>query len=140
MQISDTPSTCACGDVFDVDHAMVCRYGGFIIQTHSELRDLETEMLKMVCNDVQTKPILQEKKRADTWYEQNSSARHSCSWLIWERHGSAFLGVRVFYPNASPEASPQNKSTASMRVRRKECTPGFRKSNNLPRSSAFRLD
>ena len=31
-QISDTPSTCACGDVFDVDHAMVCRRGGFIIQ------------------------------------------------------------------------------------------------------------
>ena len=33
-QISDTPSTCACGDVFDVDHAMICRRGGFIIQRH----------------------------------------------------------------------------------------------------------
>ena len=29
-QIRDTPSTCACGDVFDVDHAMICRRGGFI--------------------------------------------------------------------------------------------------------------
>ena len=51
-KICDTPSTCACGDVFDVDHAMVCRRGGFIIQRHNELRDLEAEMLKMVCNDV----------------------------------------------------------------------------------------
>ena len=29
-QISDIPSTCACGGVFDVDHAMICRRGGFI--------------------------------------------------------------------------------------------------------------
>ena len=39
---------------------MVCRGGGFIIQRHKELRDLEAEMLKMVCNDVQIEPVLQE--------------------------------------------------------------------------------
>ena len=59
-QISNTPSTCACGDVFDVDHAMICRRGGFIIQRHKELRDLEAEMLKMVCNDIQIEPALHE--------------------------------------------------------------------------------
>ena len=59
-QISDTPSTCACGVVFDVDHAMVCRRRGFIIQRHKELRDLEAQMLKMVCNDVQIEPVPQE--------------------------------------------------------------------------------
>ena len=42
-QISDTPSTCACGDVFYVDHVMICRRGGFIIQRHNELLDLEAE-------------------------------------------------------------------------------------------------
>ena len=31
---------------------MVCQRGGFIIQRHNELRDLEAEMLRMVCNDV----------------------------------------------------------------------------------------
>ena len=31
-QISDIPSTCACGDVFDVDQAVVCKHGGFIIR------------------------------------------------------------------------------------------------------------
>ena len=45
---------------FDVDHAMVCRREGFIIQRHNELRYLEAEMLKMVCNDVQIEPVLQE--------------------------------------------------------------------------------
>ena len=47
-QISDTPSTCACGDVFDVDHAMICRRtrGGFIIQRHNELRDFGSQNAK----------------------------------------------------------------------------------------------
>ena len=61
-QISETPSACACGVVFDVDHAMVCRQGGFIIQKHNELRDLEAQMLKMECNDVQIEPVLREIK------------------------------------------------------------------------------
>ena len=37
---------------FSVDNAMVCQRGGFIIQRHNERRDLEAEMLRMVCNDV----------------------------------------------------------------------------------------
>ena len=40
---------------------MVCqRGGGVIIQRHSELLDLEAEMLRMVCNDVEVEPVLQE--------------------------------------------------------------------------------
>ena len=51
---------CICGDLFTVDHAMVCRHGGLIIQRHNEIRDLEAEMLRMVCTDVETEPVLQE--------------------------------------------------------------------------------
>ena len=43
-EITDTPKICACGVKFSVDHAMVCQCGGFIIQRHIELRDLEAEM------------------------------------------------------------------------------------------------
>ena len=39
--IDDIPSTCACGEVFTVDHSMICKLGGFTIQRHNELRDLE---------------------------------------------------------------------------------------------------
>ncbi|CAH3175240.1 unnamed protein product, partial [Porites lobata] len=60
----------------DVDHAMVCQGGGFIIQRHNELLDLEAEMLKMVCNDVEVEPVLRETER------------------------SAFFDVRVCHPNA----------------------------------------
>ena len=62
-EIMDTPMH-ACGDQFSdqfsVDHTMVCQCGGFIIQRHSELLDLEAEMLRMVCNDVEVEPVLQE--------------------------------------------------------------------------------
>ena len=37
---------------------MICKRGGFVIQRHNELRDLETEMLRMVCNGVETEPVL----------------------------------------------------------------------------------
>ena len=59
-EITDKSSICVCGDVLNVDHAMVWRRGGFIIQRHNELRDLEADMLSMVCNDVEIEPVLQE--------------------------------------------------------------------------------
>ena len=102
-QISDIPSACVCGDVFDVDHAIVCRRGGFIIQRHNELRDLEAEMVKMVCNDVQIEPVLQEihgevltpgtNRAADARLDIHARG-------FWDRQGSAFLDVKVCYPNA----------------------------------------
>ena len=54
-EITDTPMLSAC-----VDHAMVCLRGGYIIQRHNGLRDLEAEMLGMVCNDVEVELVLQE--------------------------------------------------------------------------------
>ena len=37
---------------------MICRRGGLIIQRHSELRDLEAELLNMLCYDVEVEPGL----------------------------------------------------------------------------------
>ena len=58
--ITDIPSTCLCGEPFTIDHAMICMRGGFVIQRHNELRDLEAELLNMVCKDVVTEPVLQD--------------------------------------------------------------------------------
>ena len=38
---------------------MICKRGGFLIQRHNELRDLETDLLSIVCNDVEVEPVLQ---------------------------------------------------------------------------------
>ena len=34
--------------------------GGVVIQRHSELEDLETELLSMVCKDIEVEQVLQD--------------------------------------------------------------------------------
>ena len=57
--IPDSPSVGVCGCSFTVDHAMICQRGGLVIQQHNEIRDLEAELLDMVCYDVAIEPTLQ---------------------------------------------------------------------------------
>jgi len=63
-----------CGDRFSTDHAMTCKRGGFIIQRHNELRDLEADVLDLLCNDVETEPAPQE----ITGETLNSGANLAC--------------------------------------------------------------
>ena len=102
-EITDLPSVCVCGEAFSVDHAMICRRGGFVIQRHNELRDLEAEMLDMVCYDVEVEPVLQVltgetlERGANTAPDARLDI-HARG--VWERQRSAFFDVRVFHPNA----------------------------------------
>ena len=60
-EITDKPLICACGGQFSLDHAIVCQRGRLIIQRHiNELCDLEAEMSRLFCNNVEVKPVLQE--------------------------------------------------------------------------------
>ena len=94
---------CACGVQFGVYHAQVCQRGGFIIQRHNELRDLEAEMLRVVCNDVAVEPVLQE-VTGETLNHGANKARDARLDIhargFWERQRSAFFDVRVCHPNA----------------------------------------
>ena len=45
--------------MFTVHHAMICQRGGLVIQRHNEIRDLQVELLDMVCYDVEVEPALQ---------------------------------------------------------------------------------
>ena len=102
-EITDTPMLCACSVQFSVDHAMAFQHGGLIIQRHNELRDLEAEMLRMVCNDVEVEPVLQEVTGETLNHGANKApdARldiHARG--FWERQRSAFFDVKVCHPNA----------------------------------------
>ena len=102
-EIADKPSIFVRGDVFNVDHAMVCRRCGFIIQRHNELRDLGADMLSMVCNDVEIESVLQELTGESLLSRANRApdARldiHARG--FWERQRSAFFNVRVCHPKA----------------------------------------
>ena len=102
-EITDKPKVCVRGDQFNVDHAMVYRRGGVTIQRHNELGDLEAEMLSMVCNDVEIKPVLQEitGETLNRGANRAPDARLDISARgFWERQRTAFFDVRVCHPNA----------------------------------------
>ena len=54
------PSTCSCGQKFDLNHAMNFKRGGFVIMKHNNVREFEANLLKTMHNDVEIEPALQE--------------------------------------------------------------------------------
>ena len=58
-QLSNLPSLCACGNNFTIEHAMICRKGGYPIIRHNEVRDLTASLLTEVCHNVEWEPTLQ---------------------------------------------------------------------------------
>ena len=44
---------------YDINHALNCPRGGFVIIRHNELRDFNAHLLKKVCSDVESEPALQ---------------------------------------------------------------------------------
>ena len=71
-------STCVCGKVFTLDHAMICKRGGYVEQRHNELRDLDPELLSAVCRDIESEPVPQ-----DTSKEQlNRRFNKAQGWLF----------------------------------------------------------
>ena len=82
---------------------MICKQGGFIIQRHNELRDLEADLLNVVCNDVEIEPALQDVSGEILNSGSNTSQEarldvHARG--FWERQRSAFFDIRVCHPNA----------------------------------------
>ena len=97
-EISDLPKTCACGDEFDVDHAMICPTGGFVIQRHNEIRDLEAVLLGTVCKDVEVEPLLQQLS-GETLNNGANTSPDSCLDIhargFWERQRSTYPACRL---------------------------------------------
>ena len=84
----DVPPTCVCGDIFTVDHAIICKRGGFVIQRHNEVRDLEAELLSTACSDVEIEPVLQ-----DVCAEQLNRGANKAQDSRLEIHARYFFGA-----------------------------------------------
>ena len=102
-------------EVFTVDHSLICKLRGFVIQRHNELRDLEAELLSTVCSDVETEPVL-----LDISGEQLSRGSNKAqdvrldihARVFWEEQRSAFFDVRACHP--LPVCTQGEFSTLSM--------------------------
>ena len=122
--IDDILCTCVCGEAFSVDHAMICKRGGFVIQLHNGLHDIEAELLSLVCNDVQTEPVLQ-----DITGEQLSRGTNKVLEArldahargFWGRQRSTFFDVRVCYPNVDLYQGLERQQICKLHKNEKKC-------------------
>ncbi|PFX16729.1 Uncharacterized protein K02A2.6 [Stylophora pistillata] len=89
--------------IFTVDHAMICKRGGFVIQRQNELRDLEADLLSIVYTDVEVEPVL--KDITEEQLSRGSNRAQDARLDVRARgfldpQSSAFFDVRVCHPNA----------------------------------------
>ena len=117
--LSRTPTSCACGANFTVKHVLSCPRGGFPSIRHNEIRDITTNLLSKVCNDVQVEPDLQElttEELSGRTANTTDGARLDIAVDgFWgERFERTFLDVRVFNPYA-----PSNRNTTIEKCFRK---------------------
>ena len=116
---SRTPSHCACGTNFSVDHALSCPKGGFPSIRHNEVRDITAELLSEVCHDVEVEPHLQ--PLSDERFQQKTANTQDGARLdiamngFWGgRYEKCYTDFRVFNPLA-----PSNSGTTLQSCYRK---------------------
>ena len=100
-RIQDMPKFCACGQANSLDHALICKKGGYVSMRHNILRDTEAKLLQEFCQDVKTEPELlpttDEIARGNT----TDKARLDISAVgVWSRCQKTFFDVRVTHPTA----------------------------------------
>ena len=105
-----TPTHCACGSTFSVDHALSCPKGGLPSIRHNEIRDLTAKLLTEVCSQVATEPELQpvspEEFSLSTANTQDGARLDIDMNGFWGgRSERAFVDVRVFNPFAPSNIS-----------------------------------
>ena len=104
LPLNDLPSHCACGDRFNINHALTCKKGGFVAQRHDGVRNLLTTQLGKVCKNVEIEPHLQpldnerlNLRSATISPEARLDMKADAFWL---REATAFFDVRVTHVNS----------------------------------------
>ena len=94
------------GCPFSVDHALNCPRGGFPSLRHNELRDITASLMKEVCHNVTTEPVLQplsgetlNPRSAIVEDNARSDVRAEGFWDCRQQH--AYFDVKVFNPIAA---------------------------------------
>ena len=98
------PSHCACGNTFNLQHALQCPIEGFVTLRYNHIRNKTTSLLTEVCKDVRVEPQMQP-LNGETFSEKTAnksdqgrvdvSARN-----FWLTGQVAIFDVRVFNPTS----------------------------------------
>ena len=79
---------------YNLNHAMNCKIGGFVLMRHNNLRDFEVNLLKTIQNDVEIEPALQklDNERIDGRTE-NKARPDIGAGGVWRQGQNAFLDI-----------------------------------------------
>ena len=112
IKLDNLPSKCACGEMFNVNHALKCMKGGFIVNRHDNIRDLLTVLLNKTCTDVQSEPTLMdldnEQMKLKSATMESESRLDIKARGFWQHGVNAFFDIRVTHTNSKTN---HNKTT-----------------------------
>ena len=119
------PTSCVCGASFNIEHALSCSKGGFIINRHNEIRNTTAEFLSEICSDVAIEPLLQplngEKFERKSTLTTNEARVDVTARSFWIKGQMAYSDVRIFNPlakchrNLSLQAAHKNNENEKKR-------------------------
>ena len=115
LPLQDLPSTCACGEPFNVSHALSCKKRGFVAKRHDRVRNLLTSLLSKVYKKVQVEPRLQPLDNETINLRSTTTSSDARLDMkaggFWSRGKTAFFDVRVSHVNSKTN---QGKPTAAI--------------------------
>ena len=115
------PSKCSCGQVYNVTHVLNCKKGGFVIIRHNNVRDFEANLLRKVCNDVETEPKLQPLTGEQTSGLTGDEARPDIRARgIWRPGQNGYFDVRITNLNADSQKHLKSDRIYSKHEREKK--------------------
>ena len=106
----DLPLVCVCGEPFTMAHSLMCTYGGFVNKRHNDIRDLSVSLLKDVCHNVHSEPVLQPLSGETFRLRSSSTEDHarldiSAEGFWGHRFQRVLFDVRVFCPLSATNSS-----------------------------------
>ena len=90
-QIKRLPCESVCKTNRNIDHVLTCKTGGSVILRHSEIVNVTSDILLMVCTDVRKEPTLSTASDSIDEFQADISV-HS----FWQRLQRAFHDARVY--------------------------------------------
>jgi hypothetical protein len=111
LKLKDTAVKCVCGEPNTINHALICKKGGYVSLRHNSLRDRTAEIMRITCRDVSIEPDLLPINGAQLPPGSNKAdnARLDvAARSVWNPLEKAFFDIRVFH---APAASNRNLKT-----------------------------
>ena len=113
--LKDCPKMCACGETNSINHALICKTGGYVSMRHNWLRNCIGKIMETAkCKDIQLEPSLlptngyQLPPGTITGDQSRLDISARSVWNVLER---AFFDVRVFH---APAPTNMNKPIPRM--------------------------